>query len=182
MEIMIKCISKKEKKFLYINFYVIIILSVFMKSIINSIDYMIRAEPKIYTEKHKKKWIDYLEGNNDAFALLERLYNIDDDLLIRNINNKLYSNVILDDMFSHDELVKLEKIACELQWETIRFKSFIKTDYKVMEIISFQLIFGKYFQKYYCSAAIIYSPYDRLINENFEEIFCNWFYRTYFET
>jgi len=66
------------------------------------------------------------------------------------------------------------------QWETIRFRKQANTEQKVLEIISSQMKFGKYFSKHYCTAVIAYSPNNKL--EDWEEIFPDWYYKMYFET
>lgn len=139
-----------------------------------------RREPMEYFEDHKNTWIDLLTNNNEVLPYLEQLYTIEGELIINYRNGELTTNELASNMFSPQELEKLEEFFKKFQWETIRLRKQTNAEQKVLEVISTQMKFGKYFRKYFCTAVIVYSPNDELDIE--EEIFPNWYYKMYFET
>ena len=168
-----------NKRFLIFLLCSVIASSVIMVSVL-IVNQETMNESITYTEQHKNRWIVLLKDNNDALQFFEQLYATNDRLTINYRNGELTMPEFSLNIFSHEELEILKEFFATFQLETIRLRKNTNDEQKMLELISSQMKFGKYFRKYFCVAVIAYSPNTR--PDSTEEVFPNWHYRMYFET
>ena len=140
----------------------------------------VEEEPMEYVKRHKEEWIDLLTNDYEVLLYLEQLYTVGDDLTISYRNGELIINRSASDMFSSNELKKLEEYFKTFQWETIRLREQENAERKVLEVISQQIIIGNFFRKHYGVAILVYSQNDNQYGG--EEIFPGWYYGVLFNT
>jgi len=133
-----------------------------------------------FVDNHKKEWIDLLTNNDEVLPYLAQLYAVEDELTINYRDGELTVNELASNMFSHQDLEKLEDYFVKFQWETIRVRKNPNPEQKVLEVISPQMKFGNIFKKHFYTAILAYSPNGE--SDNGEEIFPNWYYIALFET
>ena len=133
-----------------------------------------------YVERHKKAWVDLLTNNREVIPYLEQFYTLEDEITINYRDGELIINELASNMFSSNELEKLEELFKKFQWETIRLYKKQNAEQKVLEIISSQIKFGIFFRKHFYTAILTYSPNGE--PDSGEEIFPDWYYKSLFET
>ncbi len=167
-----------KKRILIFLLYGVVIVSL---AVLVVLSYQkMEREPMEYAKHHKEYWIDLLANNSEVLPYLEQLYSIDDELTIHYRNGELTINESVLNMFSLNELEKLENLFVTFQWETIRLRKQTNAEEKVLEVISSQIIIGNFFRKHYGSAFLVYSPNDN--SHSGEEIFTGWYYEVLFNT
>ena len=155
---------------------IIISLGALIRSIV---DCKTWKERIAYEERHKREWLELLTNNSELLSYLEQFYEIEEEFAIRYENGELTVSGLPQSLSDPDELEKLKGFFEIFQWRTIRFSRQKEGEPKMLQIISEQMRFGKYFQKFYCTALIVYAPAGKPAGG--EEFAPDWYYEMHFE-